>query len=954
MIIILSIVNFIKFYFFKVAKSYIEQILGKKARVIITSEYSDNTNASFSISEGVFYVNNNATELSKEQVAKQVAIHEIVHYTEGTEQYYEMVDELAKVVEDSNAPVEVKKRIGDLSKRLEAIKKDYQGDTEGMNEALKQYVYQTEGVADLVGDLLADEQTITRLAQRNESFVKKLLTKIKALANKSAKVDSEATKYLNKLVKSFEKAIDNAHGGVSLNSIGSADEEKDGETAETGIRFSKKREEYPYSMQTVIQEYIESVDESILNVATEHRNNKNTPFVRQKICNVDVDFATEINDIFNINVEGFSFNINSNAFNHIEKRHGLNGEADKSMANLKDLARIGYVIENRDSIEPILKNGEPVYSKEFLTNEGNPAPLILLKKKINGTYYCTIAVTDGKYKKVWVQSAFINKRDGLTQILHDEISSLSFTSETVSASRPSNDIIPENGENVNRDERKSVQRSYNPSNEVDSEGSSLSEAQAEFFKDSKVRDKNGNLLVVYHGSQAQFTEFKHKYINLHGSQEGRGFYFTDKKSMAQGYEREGGQLLKGYLNITKPLSDTEFTLTRAEIKKLLKALDPTGDDIVINYDTEGGMGYPSQAWYNRAFNDALNAIMNYCNTDSEVLAEIRNSGADEETLLNTVRDVLGYDGYMVSDKYDGASVFVAFESNQFKNADNKAPTFNPDIRYSKKRSYTPEHQIEKYQKELDNWDRETIGFSFVIGEATEIISNIDIDGSKIGNKQIRIDAAKVKKILSEHQTMSIEVIKELPYLINDPILILDSLTQKGRIILLGEVYDEAGMPVMLILEPNPKTKNKKSTYVNVIKVASAYGKGKLQSLIERSNIKYISKNKSRANNWLKVNRLQLPFPNTQYGSATNSIDQNSQKINTFDENNLDERKSKKHSYNPTEDANFEDEGNVWVEDEQDGVKVILSTPDFNNPNYEKNHAPGYRLSDTYDGDNPNN
>ncbi len=78
-----------------------------------------------------------------------------------------MVDELAKVIMDSNSPIEVKKRIGDLTKRLEAIKQDYQGDTEGMNEALKQYIYQTEGVADLVGDLLADEQTITRLAQRN-------------------------------------------------------------------------------------------------------------------------------------------------------------------------------------------------------------------------------------------------------------------------------------------------------------------------------------------------------------------------------------------------------------------------------------------------------------------------------------------------------------------------------------------------------------------------------------------------------------------------------------------------------------------------------------------------------------------------------------------------------------------------------------------------------------------
>lgn len=40
----------------------------------------------------------------------------------------------------------------------------------------------------------------------------------------------------------------------------------------------------------------------------------------------------------------------------------------------------------------------------------------------------------------------------------------------------------------------------------DSEGKVLSQGQRDFFKDSKVRDKEGNLLAAYHGSQA-FDEF---------------------------------------------------------------------------------------------------------------------------------------------------------------------------------------------------------------------------------------------------------------------------------------------------------------------------------------------------------------------------------------------------------------------------------------------------------------
>lgn len=53
-----------------------------------------------------------------------------------------------------------------------------------------------------------------------------------------------------------------------------------------------------------------------------------------------------------------------------------------------------------------------------------------------------------------------------------------------------------------------VQR-FRYSLQIDSEGQRLTEEQAEYFKDSKVRDKDGNLLVVYHGTKnPTFTVFK--------------------------------------------------------------------------------------------------------------------------------------------------------------------------------------------------------------------------------------------------------------------------------------------------------------------------------------------------------------------------------------------------------------------------------------------------------------
>ena len=217
---------------------------------------------------------------------------------------------------------------------------------------------------------------------------------------------------------------------------------------------------------------------------------------------------------------------------------------------------------------------------------------------------------------------------------------------------------------------------------MDSTGRELSAEQREYFFGSKVVDAEGRLKPVYHGSPAVFTEFSPDFMSQHGSSEGQGFYFTDYKPMAEGYQKDGGQLLEGYLDIKKPLSDSEITLTRAEVKKLLQAVDPTGDEVLVNYDPAGGIGYPSKTWYNRAMDATVKAAMEYSDSDSEILAEIANGGAGAGAVLEAARNTLGYDGYIVEGKYDNATVYVAFDSSQFKNIDNTAPTESKDIRYS--------------------------------------------------------------------------------------------------------------------------------------------------------------------------------------------------------------------------------------------------------------------------------
>lgn len=239
----------------------------------------------------------------------------------------------------------------------------------------------------------------------------------------------------------------------------------------------------------------------------------------------------------------------------------------------------------------------------------------------------------------------------------------------------------------------------------DSAGRELTEAQQAYFKDSKVRDADGKLKLVYHGSAAIFTKFSADFMSQNGSSEGQGFYFTDYKPMAQGYEKNGGQLLEGYLDIKKPLSDSEVTLTAAEVKRLIRAVDPTGDDLVLNYDSRGGMGYPSRAWYNRSVEDTLRATMSTSDSDSEILAELANGMGDPGKVLKTVRELLGYDGYIVEGKYDNATVYVAFDSSQFKNADNKTPTADPDIRYQQREPRLSDRDVLRMAADMAQRDR---------------------------------------------------------------------------------------------------------------------------------------------------------------------------------------------------------------------------------------------------------
>lgn len=190
-----------------------------------------------------------------------------------------------------------------------------------------------------------------------------------------------------------------------------------------------------------IEKYKASVDESIKEVFEEYYKDPNKGFSRHNISTVTDKQSSDIASIIGGDYSGYRNAINSNGIKHILNEHGPNGTVNHSMGDLNDIARIGYILDNYDSVEQATySSGEPRFSDEFRDSKNRPAPMVVFSKKVDGTYYVIEAVPDTKYKKLWVVSAYMDKKGGITQAPNAQ--GPGNTSNTSLASLPQGDLLP--------------------------------------------------------------------------------------------------------------------------------------------------------------------------------------------------------------------------------------------------------------------------------------------------------------------------------------------------------------------------------------------------------------------------------------------------------------------------------------------------------------------------------
>lgn len=184
---------------------------------------------------------------------------------------------------------------------------------------------------------------------------------------------------------------------------------------------------------------------------------------------------------------------------------------------------------------------------------------------------------------------------------------------------------------------------------------------------SKVVDENGEPMVVYHGSNNEFTKFDTARIGSStGTSDGRGFYFTTDKDYANSFGKDGN-VLSVFLNIDNPLSLKEKTITKQQLFDIIKRIDEKevaadGEHwLISNYANYYDVGIDG------AIREAAESEYPYSDNDVELVNSLISASGNFKDVVSSVYEVTGKSSEIVP-KENGTVHYVVTNPNQIKSA----------------------------------------------------------------------------------------------------------------------------------------------------------------------------------------------------------------------------------------------------------------------------------------------
>ena len=446
-----------------------------------------------------------------------LVVHEITHDI-ATKEMKELILDYAK--QDS-----------EFEKSLESLKERYK--TNDVSD---------EVVADVCGELFGNREFIQSVVEKKPSIFKKILNNIRKLAEKIKGTSAdEYVSFVEKLKTMWEDAY--------------------------------------YSNRSNLNKIEYHLSENALNEVNDALNNPNT----------DINSMVKLRDftpeqLVSVGVSDLPMLVRKG---HLRENILTSSEAENKGYSTKGKHYHGLGIETYMNAIDSLDNPIAVYQ---YTDKGNYSKdnfivLTEVKDSDNNNIIVPIEIHKrGQYNKVEIDinkikttygknnsNYFDNmiKTGSLVEIYNKKRSAkLPIQSGNLNTSVANN--IPQSNNNVNSNtssatkysipiNKNNTQELNNSSISFDNKGRKLSKEQQEYFKNSKVRDENGNLKVMYHGTKNDFTIFD---INKSGksSQNSKvGFWFTENSEGAEKFannvwygKNKEAKSMEVYLNIKNP------------------------------------------------------------------------------------------------------------------------------------------------------------------------------------------------------------------------------------------------------------------------------------------------------------------------------------------------------------------------------------------------------------------
>ena len=205
-----------------------------------------------------------------------------------------------------------------------------------------------------------------------------------------------------------------------------------------------------------------------------------------------------------------------------------------------------------------------------------------------------------------------------------------------------------------------------------------------------------------------------------------------------------------------------------------------------------------------------------------------------------------------------------------------------EVHYSLRPQFVAE--FDEWMKTTTDKQRQTDGSYFLVGRTSDTLKKIGVKDTNIYWRK-----HKIQFIKEDHPAMTDEILKNVPAILENPIIVMKSESHGENCITLFSDLKAGDYYVMAIINLLPLPGGNKEADFQLI--SSAYDKQNAGSLIKRSEVLFLDK-KDRADTLLMPLGVQFPSGQQAYDSTFGSITYKDGKVNISGKKIFEEKSAK--------------------------------------------------------------